>query len=142
MEHHKNWRVKTYVTDVTEKKFVIHIDTWDDSILNSATATWVAYPTGMANVSSGSYRTNYPPNHPLPHDTSERVNFDNGVFTTVPRVLVALNSINIDCSQDLRLKVYSTHVTRTGMAVHVDNWANSIVYNTGVSYIALAKFRK
>lgn len=53
-----NWRVKTFATDVTANGFTIHIDTWSDTELYYAMASWVSYPAARPGVASGSFDTN------------------------------------------------------------------------------------
>lgn len=37
--------------------FTMHLDTWGDSILHSATASWTAYPVGRLDILSGEFST-------------------------------------------------------------------------------------
>jgi hypothetical protein len=41
----KNRRVTTWVADVDEFGFTIHINTWADTVLYGATAGWIVYPS-------------------------------------------------------------------------------------------------
>lgn len=139
MQHNKVWRVRTYVSNVTATSFIIHIDTWDDTILHSAGATWVAYPTNMPRVSSGRFDTlDVRPLHPAQLNTVGHVNFGHGVFTTPPHALLAFNSLDIDCCRNMRIRVDYSNMTTAGMNWHISGWGNTVVYSAGASYIALA----
>lgn len=139
MQHNKFWRVNTYVTSVTATNFIIHIDTWHDTILHSAAATWVAYPASMPRVSSGRFSTqDVRPLHPAQRETIGHVSFGQGVFTTRPHALLAFNSLDIDCCENMRIRVDYSNMTTAGMNWHISGWENAVVYSAGASYIALA----
>lgn len=135
--HKKDWRIKAYETDITATGFTIHIKTWGNTELYPTIATWVAYPADKPNVLSGRFSTEdmRPSVFPQTYN-SGYVNFGN-VFTTPPRVLVALNSLEISHAQHLRLRVKTSNVSATGMMWHLDSWADTILYSAGASYIAL-----
>lgn len=132
-----DWRVRAYETNVTAKGFTLHIDTWGDSVLYFATATWVAYPADKPNVSSGKFSTLdvRPENCPQLYN-SAYVNFGN-TFTTPPRILLAFNSLSISCKSSLRLAVKASNISAAGMSWHLDSWSNTTLYSAGASYIAL-----
>ncbi|KAG9029150.1 hypothetical protein FRB95_005608 [Tulasnella sp. JGI-2019a] len=50
-------RIKTYAQNITTTGFTLHISTWDDSILYTASTTWIAYPPNRNNITSGTYNT-------------------------------------------------------------------------------------
>lgn len=133
------WRVKTYVTNVTATNFVLHIDTWSDTILHSATASWVSYPANMPKVCSGSFGTSdVRPIHPPQLQTDGNVNFRHGIFNTPPHALLAFNYIDINCCENLRVRLDYSSMTTAGMNWHISSWENTVVYSVEASYIALA----
>lgn len=139
MAHNKNWRVEATATDVTADGFTIHLDTWSDSVLFSATAAWIAHPSSKAGVTSGSYNTTdvrglYPPRL----RTEGRVDFPAGTFTATPTVLVAFNKLDVDCVNNLRAKLSAESVSQCGMNWHIYGWSNTQLYSAGASYIAFA----
>lgn len=140
LELHRNHdrRVKTYTTDVTATSCTIHIESWGDTILNFATATWVAYPADKPNIASGRFSTNdvRPSDHPQLYNNAY-VGFKSNVFTSPPRVLMAINSLEFTDSHDLRVLVKASSVSAAGMTWHIDSWADTNLYSTGASYIAL-----
>lgn len=139
MQHNRSWRVRTYVTNVTATNFIIHIDTWDNTILHSAAATWIAYPTGLPKVASGTFNTqDVRPLHPAQLNTVGHVSFNHGVFATRPHALLAFNSLDIDCRRNMRVRLDYSNMTTAGMTWHISGWGNTIVYSAGGSYIALA----
>ena len=137
MANDKNWRINATATNITTTGFTIHLDTWADTVMYSASAAWIAYPADKANVTSGTYNTQdvRPWNNPR-IDNSGRVDFPAGALAGSPKVLIALNSLDVDCGNYLRLKLSADCVSKTGMNWHIDSWFNTILYSAGASYIA------
>lgn len=137
MSREKVWRLYTYTSDITATGFKIHIDSWYDTILYSATASWLAHSEGKSNVSSGSFGTwdVRPWNPPLLH-TSGYVNFDNA-FAAPPQVMLVIKRIEIGNEHVLRLKVKASDISTAGMIWHLDGWSDTTVYSAEASYIAL-----
>lgn len=135
MRRGKAWKVKTYVSDVTSTGFKIHIDTWEDTVLYSGTATWVAYTAGKPGVCSGSFSTNsiIPK---MSHTGYEK--FGKGVFGKSPHVVVALNKIDMDCNQFMRLGVKTSDVSVDGMKWKLEGWVDTYITSAGASYISLS----
>lgn len=139
MKREKYWRVKTYATNITATSFTIHIDTWCDSVLYSAAASWIAYPADKENISSGSFNTMDVRRCDSPQpQNSGYVKFGNNTFSKPPRTIMAINWIDISNKQNLRLEVKASAVTATGMTWHMNSWAGTTLYSAGASYIALA----
>lgn len=138
MKHDKNWRVKTFATNITATSFTIHIDTWADTVLYSAVASWIAYPADKPNIFSGSFNTMDVRRWDSPQlQNSAYVQFGRNVFSKPPRTMLAINWIDISQEQNLRLEVKSSAVTVDGMCWHLNSWADTILYSAGGSYIAL-----
>lgn len=57
LDRKANWRIKSFATHVTSTGFTMHIDSWSDTKLYSAMASWVAYPANRQRVASGSFST-------------------------------------------------------------------------------------
>lgn len=137
MVHGKNWRIRATATDVTAKGFTLHLDSWADTVLYVAAAAWIAYPSGKSGVVSGSYSTSdiRPWNKPQLANSGS-VCFPDGAFRRAPAVLVALNSLDIDCGRSLRVRLRADSVSKDGLNWHIDSWADTILYSAGASYIA------
>jgi len=132
------WRIATAATDIDHAGFTVHINTWCDTVLHSATAGWIAYPEDREYVFSGSSHVNEvrPPGE-RPLQNSSEVGFSGVGFLKVPSVFVAINSFDIDCFTNLRLKVSVDSVTTTGLTWHIDSWGDSVLHGGGISYICL-----
>lgn len=139
MDRTRNWRVSAFATDVTAAGFTININTWADSLLYEATASWVAYPSSMPGVWSGVYST-YDVRFWNPPQllTNGTVTFPQGLFQCDPTVLLALNYLDVDYHADLRIRASANPVSHSGMTWHFDGWADTILYAAGASYIAFA----
>lgn len=134
----KNWRIKTFATDVSAKGFTIHIDTWADSVLYTAVASWLAYPVDRAGVTSGSFTTLDIRSWAQPQlYNSGHEAFKSGVFEKPPKMFLALNSLDMGRGRNMRLSVKADNVSATGMTWHLDSWEDSVLYSAGASYIAL-----
>ena len=134
-----NWRLKTFATDIDEKGFTIHIETWSDTVLHAAQACWVAYPEDRRHIFSTSVNTSdiRPWNQPQLRQ-GEQITFDANTveFWKEPEVFVGLNMIDLDHGSNLRIKAYVDNVSRTGLTWNIDSWYDSILYQGGASIIA------
>jgi len=138
MSKDRNWRVTATATDIDTTGFTIHINTWADSVLYSATATWIAYPEDRKYVVSGSANvTDVRPWTTNQLENSKSVSFAGADFWKAPSVFMAINSLDIDQKANLRLKVYPGNVTKDGMTWHADSWGDTVLYSAGLSYICL-----
>lgn len=139
MSHDRRWRIRTFATNVTSTGFTIHIDTWDDSLLLSAAASWVAYTATKAGVASGHFSTSdiRSPKQSM-SETTGYEEFGPGLFKDPPRVIAALDSFDI-CNKDFfRLTARTSCISTAGMTWNLDTWYNSVLYLAGASYIALS----
>lgn len=137
MSKEVDWRVKTFATDVTATGFNLHIDTWSDTKLMWTMASWIAYPTDRPGLASGSFSTRdiRSPGRPQQYNSAFEP-YPSGVFEEPPRVFLALNSLEMDHTRNLRLKVTADNVTATGMTWHLDTWMDTTLGSAGASYIA------
>ena len=133
----KGWRVSATATDVTPTGFTLHIDSWSDTVIYSAAAAWIAYPSDKAGVVSGSYSTSdvRPWDKPQLYN-SGRADFPRGAFQRTPTVLFALNELDIDPGHNLRLRLAVSSVSKDGLDWHVDSWWDTILYSASASFIA------
>jgi hypothetical protein len=138
MNSTKNWRVAASATQITPSGFSLSITTWGDSLLYSAGVSWIAYPADKPSMASGTFNTLdvRPWDQPRP-GTSGQVGFAGAHFSSSPRVLLGLNSIDADCAYNLRIRLAADRICSTGMNWHIDSWADTRLYSAGASYLAL-----
>lgn len=134
-----SWRIKTFATDGTAAGFTIHIDTWADSKLYKAAASWIAYPTDRRGIASGSLNTRdiHSPAQPQTYNSAYEV-FGNGIFEKPPRTFVAINALDISQTHEMRLVVAVDNVSAAGMAWHLNSWMETVLYSAGASYLAFS----
>ncbi|KFA60174.1 hypothetical protein S40285_09749, partial [Stachybotrys chlorohalonatus IBT 40285] len=139
MDRSRNWRIRCYATDIDTNGFTIHADSWADSILYSAGVTWLAYPADQAGVASGRFNTMdvRPWNQPRA-ENSATVDFERSFGSKTPKVLMALDSLDYDCSKNLRLRLSTSQVTPTGITWHLQSWWGSVMYSSGAQFFAWA----
>lgn len=132
-----NWRLSTSATDIDVNGFTLTIGTWGNTIIYGAKACWVAYPEDEKHIFSMSANTNDVRSWKQPQlQQSKSITFENVEFWKNPTVFVALNSFDIDCRANFRIKAYVDNVSRTGLVWHIDTWADTILYSAGASIIA------
>jgi len=137
MSNSANWRCKAYVTDITTKGFTIHIDTWASTILHSATASWIAYDADCPDIMSGSFNTMDVRPWYIPKTKNKGTAEFQQLFKSIPRVLAAINWLDISNRTNLRLKLEIGDVGVKGLTWQLDAWDDTILYSAGASYIAI-----
>lgn len=138
VESNANCRVRAYTTDVACDAFTVHVDTWQNTKLFGAGVCWAAHSAGRRDICSGTFATGDVRHFSQPRlDTSKSLLFENADFDAPPQLFLAFNSMDIDNCANLRLKVYTSRVTPTGMIWHIDGWENTVVYSAGASFIAV-----
>lgn len=136
LEKGKNWRIKTYTSNVKSTGFTIHLDSWSNTVMYRAVASWVAYPQDTPGIDSGRFSaTDVRPWTKPQHDNSKAVNFSK-VFNKAPKMFIGLDEFDYDAAKNLRLKTSVSNVTPQGFTWHLQSWHDSIMYNAAASYVA------
>ncbi|KAI4185628.1 MAG: hypothetical protein LQ346_005851 [Caloplaca aetnensis] len=138
MDKDKNWRIKSYATDIDSKGFTVHIDSWDDTIMYQAGLTWIAYPANQSNVASGTFSTeDIRPWSKPQHENTATIKFGTS-FNKTPKLAMALSGFDYDCKKNLRLRLSTSAVTETAVTWHLQSWSDSTMYRASASYFAWA----
>ncbi|KKO98405.1 hypothetical protein THAR02_09496 [Trichoderma harzianum] len=58
-------------------------------------------------------------------------------FESAPRVIVGIFKADIDCNKNFRLNVYASDIDSEGFTVHADFWHDTILFECGVSWVAI-----
>ena len=137
MDRWHNWRIKVRATNVDTRGFTLHLDSWSDSLLYSAGATWLAYPADQPNVISGRFSTDEfrPWDRPRP-DTAGSTVFAKSFRNEIPKVMVALDTLDYLCGKNLRVRLSLSSVSPRFMWWHLQSWSDSVMYSAGASYFA------
>ena len=139
MDKTKDWRVSTKVSDIDVNGLNILINTWGDSILYSAAAGSIAYPSDRPYVFSCTACTGDVRHWSKPqHLNNKSIGFDGVQFWRTPSVFMAIKSLAFSHKADLRIKVRAKNVTATGLTWHLKSWGDSIFTSGEVSILAVA----
>jgi len=140
LDKNHNWRVKCFADNITKDGFTLHCDTWADTILYSAGATWIAHPSNRSNITSGSYNTMDVRPWDQPRATNGKsINFDKK-FQKTPLVLTGLNTFDIGNTANLRIRALLSNISSTGMTWNVDCWADTTLYSGGCNYLVIQDY--
>lgn len=134
------WRINAYASDVTADTFIIHIDTWLDTVLHGATVSWIASPSDRSNIASGSYFASQVPSRQQGQLSTQGTAYFGKTFQRAPRVWAALSRLDIGNEGNLRTKLRTSNISTTGMMWSLDGWDDTVVYDAGASYIAIQDF--
>lgn len=105
LDKNRNWRLNVSASDIDVNGFTLHIETWGDTILHGAQACWIAHPEDREHIFSTSVNTmDIRPVTQPQHHQSKDITFGTVVFWKDPSVFVALNFLDIDCKENLRVK--------------------------------------
>ncbi|KAG0125886.1 hypothetical protein HOY82DRAFT_629744 [Tuber indicum] len=137
-----NIRVVAAATDITKESFKASISTWYDSTLYSAGASWLEVSPGHLEYQNGEFSTqeDHPWDQPQP-ETSRRINFDRP-FVTPPKVIIFLKQIDMDRTQNCRLRTWASGIDATGFTIHIDTRDGSILYSAIAGWIAYPEDRR
>ncbi|PSR76915.1 hypothetical protein EW026_g6083 [Hermanssonia centrifuga] len=136
-----NCRAHVYPSDVATDGFTLHLDTWHDTKLHLAGATWVAHSSDRTDIHSGSFCTEDVKTTAHPQlENSARIAFNGANFSSSPRIFMALNKLDIGRQRNLRVSpVHASDVTNTGMTWHLNSWAETELFSAGASFVAYEK---
>lgn len=137
MSNKTNWRCKAYTSDITADSFIVHIDTWADTTLYSASVSWIAHPANSPKIASGSFNTMDVRPWFIPLSKNKGTAKFDVKFKSIPRVVVALDWLDIGNRGNLRLRLAKSNVSTEGLMWNIDAWGDTILYSAGASYIAL-----
>lgn len=140
VDNKANCRVKAHATDVTTSGFKLNLETWGDTILHKGTATWIAHPSTRSNITSGTFNTMDIRAWDKPQaENGTSITFDKK-FERPPRVLVALNWLDVANSANLRVKTAAKDITAQGMKLNIDSWFDTVLYSGAASWIAIQEY--
>jgi hypothetical protein len=130
-------RIAAAATGIDGKGFTAALNSWGDSVLYSATSTWLAVAAGDPAFQIGQFKTtdDHPWNQPK-MQTSRRITFARPYTGGTPHVVVWLNELDITGPQNVRVNAYVNDIDPAGFTVHIDTWWDTVLYSAGVAWIA------
>jgi hypothetical protein len=137
-----NVRIKAYADRITESGFVIHADSWADSILYSAGAAWFEVASTDSEFQVGNFNTLelHSWNETKPQNT-KRVTFERS-FTEPPEVVVWLQGFDMDKNKNWKIAAHASNISNEGFEIHIDTWGDSTLYSGSASWIAYPADKK
>lgn len=136
MDKRKNFRIGVYPSEIDRNGFTIHAETWADSILYSAGVTWLAFPSNQPGVTCGTFSTDdIRSSSNLQANNSGMYKFSTK-FNKTPNIIVAFDYLDYTCDRNLRARVSTSEITKTGFKWHLESWADSVMHGSGASFIA------
>ncbi|KAF5246292.1 hypothetical protein FAUST_1409 [Fusarium austroamericanum] len=127
------WRVKTYITGISQFKFQLHVEAGSDTDLRGATVTWLAIPAGKEGIIAGSFCTDDIPGP----ENAGTINFSQAGFQSAPAVMMAICGLDFECGRNLRLRASHSALTKEGMVWHLDSWLDSVLNTATGVYVAV-----
>lgn len=137
-------RAVTYPSDVTAEGFTIHLDTWCNTTLVSAAATWLAHSADRPDVHSGTFSTAdvRAVEHPSPLTIGRAAFWKPAPFSSPPRVFATLHKLDIAKGGTVRMRLSTENISASGMDWQFESrseWGETTVHEAGASYLAFCQ---
>ena len=133
-----NIRVSAVAQNITQEKFTASLNTWADTTLWSAGLTWLEASPRFTYLRTGTFHTGEirPWNAPQ-LENKKRITFATPFKDAQPpKIVCFLNLLDIDRNTNWRVKAYASDIDANGFTIHVDTWADTILYSAGVTWLA------
>ncbi|KAG0128486.1 hypothetical protein HOY82DRAFT_592817 [Tuber indicum] len=139
---HTNIRVAATTSDITKESFKVSINSWGDTHLVSAGISWLEVSPGHLEYQSGEFSTqqDHPSDKPQT-ETSRRIIFDRP-FPSPPKVIVFLRQFDMARNPYCRVVTKVSGIDASGFTIHINTWADSILYSTTAGWIAYPEDRE
>ena len=145
----KQVRLRVSASDASAASFRLHVQTWEDSCLESVSVAWLAYDAKLENrvagcrVESGSLPCmNTSPGYLLaqgtgPRDFVQSIKFGRVPFVDNPDVATFLTGLEVSVRADVRLKAVEKTRTRAGCDLVLGTWADTRVMGGDIAWLAV-----
>ncbi|KAI1657622.1 hypothetical protein F4813DRAFT_359105 [Daldinia decipiens] len=94
-------------------------------------------PTEKMKLDSGSWNTGDVRSWDHPREKTEGLVKFTNEFSSIPTVLVSMNTASVKGGSNFRVKVYATDISSRGFTIHADSWADTVLYSCGVTWLAI-----
>ncbi|KAL8748357.1 MAG: hypothetical protein Q9184_007362, partial [Pyrenodesmia sp. 2 TL-2023] len=135
--HNQNIRIAATVANITREEFSTSLNAWADTVLYSASLTYIEAGPGFEYLQTGTFHTTEVgkwQDHKA--QKSKRINFSQPFQGQPPKVILCLTSVDMNKDKNWRIKSYATDIDSKGFTVHIDSWADTIMYQAGLTWIA------
>lgn len=130
-----NIRFSAGIENVTPDSFDVVGQTWNNSILNDATLTWIEHKEDAKDVQTGWWQQFLSGNNTTQRGVTNRVTF-NTPFDEPPVVVLWLHYLDLRSNSQWRIHTYATGVSRDAFTINIESWNTSQIYKAGVTWIA------
>lgn len=128
-------RIKAYISHITKETFKASLLAGSDTILHSASMTFLEKGSDFSYMQTGVYNTQETCSWGCPQTAhSKRINFATP-FNSPPKVITWLQALDMD-ETNWRVSVYPTDINESGFTVHVDSREDSVLHSAGVTWLA------
>lgn len=124
------------VTTTPSDTVTVHLDAGGDAVLYGAGCSWLDISENNSDFQCGQWSTleDHPAHRPQTM-ASTRIKFPNA-YSATPQVVVWLNQFEILTNRGRRVKAFATDITATEFTLHIDTWADTILYSGTAWWIA------
>lgn len=134
----QNTRFEAFVTDITTRDFTLHLRSWGGTLVYDTAVDWIAVSTDNPEARVGQFT---PEGAPSELDGgkigyTEKFDFDKP-FSHPPRVLVALNKLDVGNEKYLRIEANAQNITEDGFEMVINSWDDTVLYSGAAAYIAI-----
>lgn len=127
-------RLSASIENVNLESFEVVAQTWNTSILNDATLTWIEHKEDAKDTQTGWWQTN----NYQQSSASYRLNF-NTPFDEPPNVVMWFHYLDLVNNTQWRIHTYAADITRQGFEIKIDCWNTNQFFKAGVTWIAYKK---
>jgi len=141
--HDRNTRIRVNIKDITNKSFIIHVQSWSDSLTWRVDVQWFASIDKRIHIGhikhdnlKGEQLEGHDGN---PKEKSSRITFPTPFQADgpIPSVALALKSLDIDnYSGNTRVSINISDVDREGFTLTSSTWFDSYIWEVGSYWIA------
>lgn len=130
-----NWRLRATATDITKDGFILHADTWDNTILYKADVSYVALAQeNLPGLQTGSFSTADVRGPGWVNANSGSAKFGKA-FEKVPRVVAGLNMFELGCGRGFRVSM-SADAGKESVTWSLNAAGDSHLYGASADYLA------
>lgn len=148
LSHETNARANLVADNITTDSFQITLETWGESTMYAASATWIETKANVKECLFGEFDTQDLADAPenknsqAQRENSKKIRFRRP-FKKDCEVICWLNRLDMAGGEsNYRIRAYASDVTREGFIAHIDTWADSVLNGAAMCWIAFPKNKK
>ena len=132
-----NIRITGKAEDIMTDKFTASLNAWADTVLYAAGLTFIELGPGYEFLQTGTFNTQEVGRwQDHAQKNSKRITFAQPFERLPPKIICWLTDLDFDNQHNFRCKTYATDIDTNGFTVHIDTWADSIMYMAGMTWLA------